>query len=489
MRHTGISIGHTLVSGVMTHGGTCNRICLYENRVPKVKIYLDIGRESAFRPDIGFVHQTADIVDDLSKSDGLILSHAHDDHIAGLPVIVDLMRRQGKIVPPIYLEKLTHEILKHEFAFHGVGMEGLRILPIKCDKPFMIGDRSGLRLKVTPIAASHTIPTLSFIFQSHTKDPITMVWESDIKNDPSVMLRPGKSIPEILQMAGNGLIHNLATSVHRFYESSRNSNDGEMARELCQVAKAYQHVVFVNYGGSPDHSVLAAHVAAQSGKQALIYTGATHDMYLSALQQVGYDLPRAASANTDFRILCASGAEARQTAPHRRFVLADTGYNDVRDIMAGAPQSPFVPLGPETLFVFFDRGRDKVLREEIMATNSAVYQIPRISAHAHGIDVIERIDAYSPLSVTPLHAQGKAQKQFLETMHSHGIMSSLAEPGEEYFINRHGRWPRPIHHLFGRIGIRGSCLMTNNKPRVPVQADFISSPGLNPYPGFALQPG
>ncbi len=457
----GLTIGHTIVAGDMTRGGTCNRIALYDGGEVKAKAYLDVGRLVETDPATGrTVHQTSNIAADLATSDAMILSHGHDDHITGLPAVVAAVRRQGGTVPPIYLEPATKAILAHEFAFQNVSMKGLQFEFIEPGKPFTIG-YGEQALKVTPASASHTMPTLSFVFQTQEENPVTMVWESDVKNDPTVMLRKGNSIDEIRQMAGGGPIHNLATSVYGFSFDGHNTKDADMAGQLARNAAGYDHVVFVSYGGSPDRSVFAASVAAAAGSDHIVYAGTTHDIYLDALRQAGYDLGKAASPEHPFAFVPAREAKATGATS---FTLCDTNYGDVRGILEGSPDSPQVPLGAKTLFAFIGATRDTDLLAEIAVTGSNIFTIPLVSAHAHRADAMERIQQYDALSVTPLHAARAEQELFVQRMKEDGRDATCALPGQEYIIGHEGRELSPVQRLYQRLELPGSSLITVGRP-------------------------
>lgn len=100
--------------------------------------------------------------ENVSKVDGILLTHEHSDHTAGLDDIRPFNFMQGNM--PFYTHKRVFESLRERFAYIFAtvnkypGAPSIEEIEIDKDKPFIIGGK-----KVVPIEAMHdTLPVLGF---------------------------------------------------------------------------------------------------------------------------------------------------------------------------------------------------------------------------------------------------------------------------------------------------------------------------------------
>ena len=99
---------------------------------------------------------------EVAKIDGILFTHEHADHTAGIDDIRPFYFRQGSI--QVYASAQTVESLKRRFDYIFVsdnkypGAPGVSINELSKDQPFKIGDKW-----VTPIVANHNrIDVLGF---------------------------------------------------------------------------------------------------------------------------------------------------------------------------------------------------------------------------------------------------------------------------------------------------------------------------------------
>ncbi len=113
----------------------------------------------------------------VSKIDGILFTHEHSDHTAGIDDIRPFYFRQGEI--EVYTSKATLASLKRRFDYifeadnKYPGAPGVSVNEISEDKPFKIGDKW-----VTPILANHNrIDVLGFRIDN-------LVYFTDVKYIP-----------------------------------------------------------------------------------------------------------------------------------------------------------------------------------------------------------------------------------------------------------------------------------------------------------------
>jgi phosphoribosyl 1,2-cyclic phosphate phosphodiesterase len=106
--------------------------------------------------------------ENVSKVDGILLTHEHSDHTAGLDDIRPFNFLQGNM--PFYAHKRVFKSLRERFAYifetenKYPGAPSIEEIEIDKDAPFIIGGK-----KVTPIEAMHdTLPVLGFRVEGFT---------------------------------------------------------------------------------------------------------------------------------------------------------------------------------------------------------------------------------------------------------------------------------------------------------------------------------
>lgn len=115
---------------------------------------------------VGTVGEQAAVLD-------VLLTHAHIDHVAGLPVFLDNIYRMTDHCPAVYglpdtLAAVQSDIFNDRLMPDFVGMSGrmepfLTLHPVVPDRPFAVGPYT-----VTPIPLKHTIPTVGYLIDDKT---------------------------------------------------------------------------------------------------------------------------------------------------------------------------------------------------------------------------------------------------------------------------------------------------------------------------------
>ncbi|MDC8001766.1 MBL fold metallo-hydrolase [Aequorivita todarodis] len=106
--------------------------------------------------------------ENVSRVDGILLTHEHSDHTAGLDDIRPFNFMQG--IMPFYAHKRVFESLRERFAYIFAtvnkypGAPNIKEIEIDKDTPFTLGGK-----KVVPIEAMHdTLPVLGFRVEDFT---------------------------------------------------------------------------------------------------------------------------------------------------------------------------------------------------------------------------------------------------------------------------------------------------------------------------------
>jgi 3',5'-cyclic-nucleotide phosphodiesterase len=127
--------------------------------------------------------------DEQAQISAVLLTHAHIDHVAGLPVFLDNVYRMGTSCPAVYglpdtLDAIQSDIFNGRLMPDFIGMSRrmvpfVSVHPVTPNMPFAVG-----RYTVTPIPLRHTIPTVGYLI--------------DDKTDAVAVLTDTGPIPEVL---------------------------------------------------------------------------------------------------------------------------------------------------------------------------------------------------------------------------------------------------------------------------------------------------
>lgn len=127
--------------------------------------------------------------DEQAKISAVLLTHAHIDHVAGLPVFLDNVYRMCDGCPAVYalpdtLDAIQTDIFNGRLMPDFIGMSQrmdpfVTVHPVTPNMPFAVG-----RYTVTPIPLRHTIPTVGYLI--------------DDKTDAVAILTDTGPIPEVL---------------------------------------------------------------------------------------------------------------------------------------------------------------------------------------------------------------------------------------------------------------------------------------------------
>ena len=128
----------------------------------------------------------------------ILITHAHLDHIASLPIFIDNVYAPGPTCPTVYASQHTIDALKAHFFNDVIWPDFFRISgeesPFMRFVPLTPGQQITIEnLVITPVALNHVIPTLGFIVDDGTSavafvsdtGPTEEIWEA-IRRNPRI---------------------------------------------------------------------------------------------------------------------------------------------------------------------------------------------------------------------------------------------------------------------------------------------------------------
>ena len=120
------------------------------------------------------------IIDKINKLSGIILTHAHEDHIGAMPYLYEYLKKA-----PIYTTPFTASVLKRKFESQGIFDYEIKLL--EYNRSQLIGS-----FEVKIFCMTHSIPESNAIFLKTKKGNIFHSGDWKIDSSPLV----GESISE-----------------------------------------------------------------------------------------------------------------------------------------------------------------------------------------------------------------------------------------------------------------------------------------------------
>lgn len=393
-------------------------------------------------PDFTYVEQNKDNIK------GIIITHAHEDHIGGLPYLL------GKVNVPIYGTALTNGIIGNKLKEHS--------LP---KAPQLVDVKAGARIKlgcmeIEFIHVNHSIPDATAI-ALHTPAG-TVIHTGDFKVDYTPTWGEPIDLNTFARLGSEGVLCLLA-------DSTNASRPGSTPTEQT-VSESFDKI----FKGAMNKRIIIATFASNVGRvQSIIncaykygrkvaFSGRSMVNYMSVAKELGYlDVPEGILIDIDMLsryspeqvVLITTGSQGEPMS-----ALSRMAYSDHRKVAVGEGDCIIISANPipgneRTV----GNVVDELLKRGCEVIYESMYEV-HVSGHARQ-DELKIIHCLTkPKYFIPVHGEQKHLRK------SRDIAVSMGMPKENVFI-----------------GDIGSCVELHEdymKELAPVQAGKVFVDGL-----------
>ena len=403
-------------------------------------------------PNIDFITEKK------SKLSGLILTHAHEDHIGAVPY---LYPKLGNI--PIYTTSFTASVLKRKFE--SVGIKEFNINLFEYNKKFNIGS-----FKVEIFSLTHSIPEPNAIILKCNKGNIFHT--GDWKIDPEPLV--GEPIDEegIKQIGKEGVTAMICDSTNVF-NNNPSGSESEVRKSLKEIFsnKKQGKIIISCFASNIARLETILQVSKELDKCCYFLGRSLHRIYESAIEN-NYlkqfnniiDDKEVQILNEDQLVVICTGSQGENRAGLSRIVNNKHKY---------------VRLSANDLVIFSSReipGNEKQINEikkNIMKIGSKILDhnnsMVHVSGHPSKDELSKMYEWVCPRTLIPVHGEYRHLREHYNFSKKSGIDKQvLIENGDLVLLNK-DQQPAVVGRVdTGRDALKGSQI-------IPIDSKYFSN--------------
>jgi ribonuclease J len=390
---------------------------------------------------------------------GLVLTHAHEDHVGAVPYLWPYLRC------PIYATPFTAEIVRQKIADKPWRHE-VQLIEIPLCGTMKVG-----HFDVEYITLTHSIPEPNAL--AITTPLGRIVHTGDWKIDPMPLVGEVTNESRLIQLGKEGILAMLCDSTNVFSEGESGSEQG-VRDELTQLIGRYKNhrISVACFASNVARLETIALAAQQFGRKVCLLGRSLHRM-VAAAQKVGY-LKKVSNFISD--------SEATDM-PHSKVLFITTGsQGEPRAALAriAANQHPNVKFDSQDVVFFSSRvipGNEKSIG--LMQNRLALLGVKLVTSHEEEIHVsghpsrgeLKRMyDWVRPEILIPVHGEARHLAEQARFAVECGVPQAIT-PTNGSLIQMAGAKPGIIDHVdVGRWAYEGNRLVSVNSSIVKDRA-------------------
>jgi ribonuclease J len=387
---------------------------LYRYQGKWLMVDMGIGFTNDYLPGADVMVPDTRFIEDFIGDDllGLVLTHAHEDHLGAVPYLYDILDC------PIYATPFTANVLKAKLR--GESVKGLQINEVQ----------QGSRLDLEPfkldlIDLTHSIPEMQAIAIS--TDAGTIMHTGDWKIDPNPVVGPVTDKKALSQFGDKGVLAIVCDSTNVFVEGTSGS-EAEVKEELTKKIQACEQRVVVTTFASNLARLESIIKAGEAAGRKVFMAGRSFDRIIGAAKDAGYleDCPEllpdkdAMSVPREQCMIICTGCQGEPRAALTRMARSD---------------HPNVRLAPKDTVIFSSRdipGNESRIGylhnlligmgvEVITASKNDIH----VSGHPARAELTEMYEMVRPQISVPVHGEARHLHEHVKLAKSLGVPETV----------------------------------------------------------------
>jgi ribonuclease J len=379
------------------------------------------------------------------KLDGLILTHAHEDHIGAVPFLYEKL---GSF--KIFTTSFTASVLKRKFD--SIGIKEISIDLLNYNENKKIG-----KFSIETLALTHSIPEPNAIIIRTEK--LNIFHTGDWKIDPTPLVGNPIDQKKLNYLKNEGMAVMVCDSTNVFNENPSGS-ENDVREELRQIfsKKIKNKIIITCFASNIARLETILKVSNEFNKCCVflgrsihrIYESAKENNYLKNLNNIVSEKESGSISEDNLVIVC-TGSQGETNAALSRLV------ND---------KNRFIEIFNDDLVIFSSReipGNEKkiselknqLLKKKVRIIDSKISKI-HVSGHPSKKELEQMYEWISPNTIIPVHGEFKHLSEHANFAKKCGIKKQvLVENGDVVLLENNNS--RIIEKVFsGRILLKGN---------------------------------
>ena len=379
------------------------------------------------------------------KLDGLILTHAHEDHIGAVPFLYEKL---GSF--KIFTTSFTASVLKRKFDSFGIKEINIELLNYSENKK--IG-----KFAIETLALTHSIPEPNAIIIRTEK--LNIFHTGDWKIDPTPLVGNPIDQEKLNDLKNEGMAIMVCDSTNVFNENPSGS-ENDVREELRQIfsQKIKNKIIITCFASNIARLETILKVSNEFNKCCVflgrsihrIYESAKENNYLKNFNNIVSEKDSGSISEDNLVIVC-TGSQGESNAALSRLV------ND---------KNKFIEIFNDDLVIFSSReipGNEKkiselknqLLKKKVRIIDSKISKV-HVSGHPSKKELKQMYEWISPNTIIPVHGEFKHLSEHANFAKKCGIKKQvLVENGDVVLLENNNS--RIIEKVYsGRILLKGN---------------------------------
>ena len=379
------------------------------------------------------------------KLDGLILTHAHEDHIGAVPFLYEKL---GSF--KIFTTSFTASVLKRKFDSFGIKEINIELLNYNENKK--IG-----KFAIETLALTHSIPEPNAIIIRTEK--LNIFHTGDWKIDPTPLVGNPIDQEKLNDLKNEGMAIMVCDSTNVFNENPSGS-ENDVREELRQIfsKKIKNKIIITCFASNIARLETILKVSNEFNKCCVflgrsihrIYESAKENNYLKNFNNIVSEKDSGSISEDNLVIVC-TGSQGESNAALSRLV------ND---------KNKFIEIFNDDLVIFSSReipGNEKkiselknqLLKKKVRIIDSKISKV-HVSGHPSKKELKQMYEWISPNTIIPVHGEFKHLSEHANFAKKCGIKKQvLVENGDVVLLENNNS--RIIEKVYsGRILLKGN---------------------------------
>lgn len=358
-------------------------------------------------PDVSFIEQNqADIV-------GLVLTHAHEDHLGALTHL------WGSVKFPIYATPFTAAFLKLKLLENGIQPK-TKINIVQPGSQFSVGP-----FDLEMIQLTHSVPEMNAVIVKTKHGNI--FHSGDWKLDPDPMIGPVSEMDKLKSIGDEGILAMVSDSTNVF-SKGKSGSEGDLRTSLFKLISECTNLVIVTTFASNVARLESIAKAAGAAGRKIVIAGRSIWRIINAAKEAGYlkDLPefldesQIKSFHRSEILIIATGCQGELMAAVNKIV--NNNHRNIKILPGDSVifSSKIIPGNEKRIFRLFNQlARDGI---EVLTEKD---HFVHVSGHPNRDDLKEMYEVVRPKIAIPVHGEDVHMVEHVKLAKSFGVKEAI----------------------------------------------------------------